>query len=110
MDNPDQRHLLCKPPIPAESVTPFGIKAKDRSRHMYVIGKTGMGKVDHARKHGDSGSPKWRRCLAFIDPHGGTADKLLEYVPKERIKDVVYFRTVRPRPTYCVQCHGGRGV
>ena len=24
--------------------TPFGIKAKDRTRHVYVIGKTGMGK------------------------------------------------------------------
>ncbi len=23
---------------------PFGIKAKDRQRHVYVIGKTGMGK------------------------------------------------------------------
>jgi hypothetical protein len=29
--------------------------------------------------------------LAFIDPHGSTAEKLLEYVPEERIKDVLYF-------------------
>ena len=29
--------------------------------------------------------------LAFIDPHGKTAELLLEYVPKERIKDVLYF-------------------
>ena len=29
--------------------------------------------------------------MAFIDPHGGTAEKLLEYVPEHRIKDVVYF-------------------
>ena len=28
--------------------------------------------------------------MAFIDPHGKTADLLLEYVPKERIRDVVY--------------------
>ncbi len=70
--------------------TPFGIKTKDRWRHMYVIGKTGMGKStllenmavqDIQNGHG----------MAFIDPHGKTADLLLEYVPKERIKDVVYF-------------------
>ena len=28
--------------------------------------------------------------MAFIDPHGKTADLLLEYVPKERIRDVIY--------------------
>lgn len=69
---------------------PFGIKPKDRDRHVYVIGKTGMGKStllenmavqDIQNGHG----------LAFIDPHGKTADLLLEYVPKERIKDVIYF-------------------
>jgi len=29
--------------------------------------------------------------LAFIDPHGETAEELLNYVPKERIEDVIYF-------------------
>lgn len=69
---------------------PFGIKNKDRDRHVYVIGKTGMGKStllenmaiqDIQNGHG----------MAFIDPHGKTADLLLEYVPQERIKDVIYF-------------------
>jgi hypothetical protein len=67
----------------------FGIKAKDRTRHVYVIGKTGMGKStmlenmtvqDIANGEG----------VCFIDPHGKTADLLLEYVPKERIRDVIY--------------------
>ena len=70
--------------------TRFGIKDEDRSRHVYVIGKTGMGKStvlenmaiqDIQNGHG----------IAFMDPHGGTADKLLDYVPPERIKDVIYF-------------------
>ena len=68
----------------------FGIKARDRSRHMYVIGKTGMGKSTMLEnmaiqdmRHGDG--------MAFIDPHGKTAELLLEYVPEERIKDVLYF-------------------
>ena len=70
--------------------TAFGIKAKDRTRHVYVIGKTGMGKSTLLEnmavqdiKNGEG--------MAFIDPHGKTADLLLEYIPEERIKDVVYF-------------------
>ncbi|MFA6279132.1 MAG: type IV secretion system DNA-binding domain-containing protein [Candidatus Paceibacterota bacterium] len=69
---------------------PFGIKSKDRDRHMYVIGKTGMGKSTLLEnmaiqdlRNGEG--------LAFIDPHGGTVERLLEYIPEERIKDVVYF-------------------
>lgn len=70
--------------------TPFGIKKKDRERHMYVIGKTGMGKSTLLEnlaiqdiRNGEG--------MAFIDPHGSSADRILEYVPEHRIKDVVYF-------------------
>ena len=70
--------------------SPFGIKRIDRARHMYVIGKTGMGKSTMLEnmaiqdiRNGEG--------LAFIDPHGSTADKLLEYVPEHRLDDVVYF-------------------
>ena len=68
----------------------FGIKAKDRSRHVYVIGKTGMGKStlleNMAIQDIQNGNG-----IAFIDPHGKTAELLLEYVPETRIKDVLYF-------------------
>ncbi|MEK7135178.1 MAG: DUF87 domain-containing protein, partial [Patescibacteria group bacterium] len=67
----------------------FGIKAGDRSKHVYVVGKTGMGKStlleNMAIQDIQSGNG-----VVFIDPHGGTAEKLLEYVPKDRIKDVLY--------------------
>lgn len=70
--------------------TPFGIKRKDRARHMYIIGKTGMGKSTLLEnmaiqdiRNGEG--------MAFIDPHGSTADRILEYVPEHRIKDVIYF-------------------
>lgn len=70
--------------------TKFGIKNKDRSRHMYVIGMTGMGKStmleNLAIQDIQSGEG-----VAFIDPHGGTAEKLLSYIPEHRMKDVVYF-------------------
>lgn len=69
---------------------PFGIKAKDRTRHVYVIGKTGMGKSTLLEnmavqdiRNGEG--------FAFIDPHGQTAETLLSYIPPERVKDVLYF-------------------
>ncbi len=68
----------------------FGIKTDDRRRHMYVIGKTGMGKTNLLEnlaiqdiKHG--------KGVAFIDPHGDTAEKLIKAIPAERINDVIYF-------------------
>jgi energy-coupling factor transporter ATP-binding protein EcfA2 len=70
--------------------TRFGIKAKDRSRHVYVIGKTGMGKStlleNMAIQDIQSGNG-----MAFIDPHGSTCDNLLNYIPEERMKDVLTF-------------------
>lgn len=68
----------------------FGIKAEDRTRHMYVIGKTGMGKStlleNMAVQDIQSGEG-----LCFIDPHGKSAELLLNYIPEHRVKDVVYF-------------------
>jgi len=69
---------------------PFGIKSKDRSRHMYVIGKTGMGKSTLLENLAVQDIQNGEG-MAFLDPHGKTAELLLEYVPKERIKDVIYF-------------------
>lgn len=68
----------------------FGIKTDDRRRHMYVIGKTGMGKTtllenmvlaDIMAGHG----------VCYVDPHGDTAQNLLDFIPPHRINDVVYF-------------------
>jgi len=67
----------------------FGIKAKDRTKHVYIIGKTGMGKstlLENMAVQDIMGG----EGICFVDPHGKTADLLLEYVPKERIRDVVY--------------------
>lgn len=68
----------------------FGIKIKDRSRHTYVIGKTGMGKSTLLENLAVQDIQDGRG-LAFLDPHGKTADLLLEYVPENRINDVLYF-------------------
>ena len=67
----------------------FGIKRDDRRRHLYVVGKTGMGKTvlleNMAIQDIQSGEG-----IGFIDPHGEASDNLLHFVPSERIKDVVY--------------------
>lgn len=70
--------------------TKFGIKAKDRTRHVYVIGKTGMGKSTLLENMAAQDILNGEG-LAVIDPHGSMAEKLLEYVPEHRINDVVYF-------------------
>lgn len=68
----------------------FGIKIPDRRYHMYVIGKTGTGKstllenmaIDDIREG---------RGIAVVDPHGDLINHIIEYIPEERIKDVVVF-------------------
>jgi energy-coupling factor transporter ATP-binding protein EcfA2 len=67
----------------------FGIKANDRARHVYVIGKTGMGKSTMLENMAVQDIQNGEG-ICFIDPHGKTADLLLEYVPKERVRDVIY--------------------
>lgn len=69
---------------------PFGIKAKDRQRHVYVIGKTGMGKSTMLENMAVQDIQNGEG-LAFIDPHGSTAEKLLDFIPEHRVKDVLYF-------------------
>lgn len=70
--------------------TPFGIRENDRSRHVYVIGKTGMGKSTLLENMAVQDIQNGEG-MAFIDPHGKTAELLLNYVPQERMKDVLYF-------------------
>ncbi|HYF13241.1 MAG TPA: type IV secretion system DNA-binding domain-containing protein [Candidatus Paceibacterota bacterium] len=69
---------------------PFGIKRKDRARHMYIIGKTGMGKSTLLENMAIQ-DVRNGEGMAFIDPHGSTADRIMEYIPEHRIKDVLYF-------------------
>ncbi len=68
----------------------FGIKAKDRQRHVYVIGKTGMGKSTLLENMAIQDIQNGEG-MAFIDPHGSAAEKLMSYIPEHRVKDVLYF-------------------
>ncbi len=68
----------------------FGIKTDDRRRHIYIIGKTGSGKTTMMENMiiEDMASG---RGVGLIDPHGDFAEKILHFVPEERINDVIYF-------------------
>lgn len=68
----------------------FGIKTDDRRRHMYVIGKTGMGKTTLLENMILADIYAGHGCC-YVDPHGDTAERLINYIPSWRINDVVYF-------------------
>lgn len=74
----------------ARRQVPFGIKQADRCSHMYLIGKTGVGKstlienmVRQDLQHG--------RGLCLLDPHGDLVERIHATVPGHRRHDVLYF-------------------
>ena len=75
----------------------FGIKRDDRRKHFYLLGKTGVGKSTVFKNmfisdilRGDGA------CI--VDPHGDTVEELLDFIPPERVEDVIYFN---PTDTEC---------
>lgn len=87
--NTEQINVFAKTNFRNREAT-FGIKQDDRRRHMYIIGKTGTGKTtmienmivqDIIAGNG----------VAFVDPHGESVEKIINYIPSSRINDVVYF-------------------
>jgi hypothetical protein len=70
--------------------TKFGIKNIDRSRHVYIIGKTGMGKSTVLENMAAQDILNGEG-MCFMDPHGSAIDVLIDYIPPERVDDVIYF-------------------
>lgn len=68
----------------------FGIKTDDRRRHVYLIGKTGVGKTTLLENMVIS-DIRSGKGVAVVDPHGEFAQKILDFVPENRIDDVIYF-------------------
>ncbi len=68
----------------------FGIRLDDRRRHVYILGKTGMGKTVLLENMFLSDVYAGHGC-AYVDPHGDTAERLINFIPSWRINDVVYF-------------------
>ncbi len=65
----------------------FGIKRDDRRRHLYVIGKSGVGKSKFLelliRQDIATGAG-----LCLMDPHGDVIEDILQFIPENRIEDV----------------------
>lgn len=66
----------------------FGIKITDRRRHIYIIGKTGMGKSVLLQNMVFS-DVQQGKGVAVIDPHGDLAESVIDFVPASRTNDVV---------------------
>ncbi|HET7302724.1 MAG TPA: type IV secretion system DNA-binding domain-containing protein [Candidatus Saccharimonadales bacterium] len=73
-----------------DSKTLIGLTAKERERHVFIIGGTGNGKttlIQYALVQDIQNG----KGVAIVDPHGDLAETLLDYVPEDRIDDVIYF-------------------
>lgn len=69
---------------------PVHIRLKDRMRHTYIIGKTGVGKSELLKEmiKQDIADGKG---VCVIDPHGDLIEDTLRYIPAERAEDVIHF-------------------
>lgn len=70
--------------------TKIYLRGPDRTRHLYLIGKSGTGKSNllHNLVLQDIQA---NEGLCLVDPHGDLIDRVLKYIPKERVKDVIVF-------------------
>ena len=69
---------------------PFGLPRADRRQHVYILGQTGTGKSTLLRNLIIEDLQRGEGC-ALIDPHGDLAEELLDYIPRSRTDDLVYF-------------------
>ena len=90
-------------------VQKYGIRREDRRRHMYVIGKTGTGKSTMLANMAIN-DLRNNEGLCFIDPHGDAIDILLNYIPANRINDVVFFNPADGDRTVKINLFEGRNI
>lgn len=69
--------------------TLIGLTKSERERHQFVVGGTGSGKTTML-KYQIVQDIQNGKGVAIVDPHGDLAEELLEYIPKERKKDLIY--------------------
>lgn len=79
--------------------TLFGIKQADRLSHVYLIGKTGVGKTTLietlARQDLAAG-----RGFAVIDPHGDLVEQIFRTASPDQRERITYFDAPDPRQPY----------
>lgn len=70
-------------------VTPIGLTDAERERHLYIIGGTGNGKTTMLF-YSIVQDIQAGKGVAVLDPHGDLAERILRYIPEERINDIIY--------------------
>jgi len=80
--------------LPGEQ--PLTLNSDARRRHVYILGKSGVGKSTLLRnliledlRHGEG--------VALLDPHGDLVEELLHHIPRHRTRDVIYFDPADPQ-------------
>ncbi|MDD5769558.1 MAG: type IV secretion system DNA-binding domain-containing protein [Candidatus Gracilibacteria bacterium] len=80
---------------------PIGIYDEDRLRHIYVIGKTGVGKSKFLISN-IINDIRQGRGVAIIDPHGDLIEEAIAHIPKERAEDVIIFDPTDEKYPFCI--------
>ena len=74
---------------------PFGLGARERRQHLYVVGKSGVGKTTLLQNLIVQDIAQGRG-IGVIDPHGDLAEALLDQIPPHRLHEVIYFNPADP--------------
>lgn len=69
---------------------PLGIYDEDRLRHMYIVGKTGVGKSKFLISL-LADDIMYGKGIAVIDPHGDLIEEVMMHIPTSRHNDVILF-------------------
>jgi hypothetical protein len=77
----------------------FGIKQADRLSHMYVIGKTGVGKSTLLETLALQDLTQGRG-FALIDPHGDLAERIERIFPAEARERLIYLNAPHPEQPF----------
>ncbi|MFA5854707.1 MAG: type IV secretory system conjugative DNA transfer family protein [Candidatus Gracilibacteria bacterium] len=74
--------------LPAPSSHPLSLTEEDRKRHLYIVGKTGMGKSTAILNifHEDA---LLNRTIIILDPHSDLIEDALKITPAHRQKDII---------------------
>ncbi|HEX9503168.1 MAG TPA: type IV secretion system DNA-binding domain-containing protein [Patescibacteria group bacterium] len=70
--------------------TKIYIDREDRTRHTYIIGRTGTGKTELLKNMAIQ-DIRAGEGVCIVDPHGDLVEDVLRYIPKERVEDVILF-------------------
>lgn len=79
-----------------------------RDKHVHIVGKTGMGKSSLIAYWAWNDIKRREGAVCVIDPKGTLVDKILRYIPDDRIDDVIIADIEDPVPLDFIKCPKGK--